>query len=123
MNWQGSERRRFPRADFPCKIIVYTPDDHVLLSHTENIGAGGIRVILDEKLKLHTQVGLEIYIRSHPIKCKGRVVWVLERIEPVYKEAIKFDTGIEFLDISNEDREIISVVVEQLIKKNNIENR
>ena len=78
MDWEGIEKRRFVRANFPCKIAIYTPAQHILASHTENIGAGGVRVILEEKLEIASNVGLEIYLEKEPIVCEGKIVWVVE---------------------------------------------
>ena len=51
MVWEGSERRNFIRAVFPCKILVGSPV-RLFASHTEDIGEGGIRVLLEERLNL-----------------------------------------------------------------------
>ncbi|UCD15647.1 MAG: PilZ domain-containing protein [Candidatus Omnitrophota bacterium] len=109
MNWQGLERRRFIRAKLPCKIIVYTPEQHTIVSETENIGAGGVRVIIEEKLDIHLIVGLEIYLNNEVVSCKGRVVWVLDT--PA-EASLSFDTGIEFFEIKEEDRNVIKNIVE-----------
>jgi c-di-GMP-binding flagellar brake protein YcgR len=115
MIWDGIERRRFVRANFPCKIIVYAPKEHAIPTHTENIGAGGVRVIIDEKIEIHSIVGLEIFLTKEPIVCKGRVVWVVEK---KIKESFPlYDMGIEFWEIKEEDRLIIKNFVESVISK------
>jgi hypothetical protein len=115
MKWSGEERRRFPRAEFPCKIIISSPL-RLLTSHTENIGEGGIRVILEEKLDPFTVVGLELFFeRERPIKCRGRVVWVVEKVNPIERIPLLFDTGIEFTKISECDREYIRRLVNKII--------
>lgn len=117
MTWEGLERRRFPRAKFPCKIIAHTLSEHTLVSHTENIGEGGVRVILDEKLSVHSKVGLEIYLEQEPIKCRGRIVWVIDIAHPLHQQALLFDTGIEFLDLCREDADRIKELVERLLAR------
>jgi len=120
MKWKGSNRRRFPRANFACKIAVYTLMKHSLLSHTENIGEGGLRVIIDEKIELYSEVGLELYLRREPICCRGRIVWVVDMANPLSKETILFDTGIEFLDLTEKDKGYIHGIVDELIQKKEV---
>lgn len=112
MIWDGIEKRRFIRANFPCKIIISTPSQHTIVTHTENIGAGGVRVVIDEKLDISSMVGLEIHLNSNLIKSKARVVWALESTDSSSQEPHRYDTGIEFYEINEDDREIINNFVE-----------
>ena len=59
MDWQGQERRRFPRANFPVKIKINS-DGRKINTHTINISRGGIRAILDTKLDYYTVVDIEL---------------------------------------------------------------
>jgi len=123
MNWEGQERRKFPRAVFPCKIILSSPV-RLFSSHTENISEGGIRVILEDKLELFTTVGLEIFLeKDRPIKCKGRVVWIIEKVNPLKRECLMFDIGIKFTEISNQDREYIRDLVTAIISQGKEEKK
>jgi len=117
MGLNNFEKRRFIRADFPCRIIVKTPKERVIMSHTENIGAGGVRVILGEELNISLVADLEIYLDNDPLKCKGRVVWIVGKINPVTGKSSMFDTGIEFYQISPENQEIVSNLVKAIIDK------
>jgi len=82
MDYQGIEKRRFVRAKFPCCITIHTLHDHIITTYTENISAGGVRVIIEEKLEMASTVGLEIQINKNIIVCKGRIVWVVDRERP-----------------------------------------
>jgi len=117
MEWTGPERRRYSRAEFPCKIFVGAPI-RLLHSHTENISEGGIKVILEEKLRPFTIVGLEIFVdKEKPIKCKGKVIWVKERVNPLERKPVSFETGIEFIEIADCDREYIRKLVDKLLSQ------
>ena len=118
MSWNGSEKRRFVRADFPCKITIHTPQAHIVTSHTENIGAGGIRIIIEEKIDIFSVVDLKIYLDDKPISSKARIVWVVERRPPLGHKASMFDTGIEFYQINEKDRNTIRKLVETIISDN-----
>jgi len=106
--------RRFVRANFPCKITIYTPDEHTLCTHTENIGAGGIKVIIEEHLETSSLVGLELMLKTTPIVCKGRVVWVTKKESIARRGFFLFDTGIEFYEIKDKDQKKIKSFVEKI---------
>ena len=110
--WQGLDRRRFPRADYPCKIVVIKKAKTEKFStHTENIGEGGVCVALEKELDKFCLVELALHLKddSPPIECDGRVVWVVKREE-------EFDTGIEFLNIRNKDTLRIERIIQRCLK-------
>lgn len=137
MAQEYGERRRFPRINLRCRIVIRPPNEHIILSHTENIGRGGIRVIIKEELELLSLVGLEVFIPKEKeilfsqrvdgfedykgeekiIKCEGRVVWVIDKNISEKGEVI-FDTGIEFYKIDKKAQEIIGKLVDSLVKIN-----
>lgn len=117
--WNGINRRRFPRAYYTCLITIKKRlTSKTISTHTENIGAGGICVLLKEDLGLFQGVDVELFVSetNPPIKCGGTIVWVVKKSDPKQKGAYFFDTGIEFIDIRPEDREKISEVVEEILK-------
>ena len=115
MGWDGVEKRKFIRANFPCKILIYTPQKHTIVSHTENIGAGGVRVIIDENLNISSFVGLEVLMNEAQIICKGRIVWVVEKSGSNKSEPNIWDTGIEFYEIAEKDKKIIAGFINTII--------
>ena len=115
MNYKGSEKRRFIRACFPCKIAIHTPGEQIIKTHTENIGAGGVRVIIDEKLIISSTVGLQIYLGDEPISCEGRVVWAVDRKDLQTSKSFKVDTGIEFYKIDEESQRVIRHFVDAVV--------
>ncbi len=119
MMWDGVDRRRFPRAVCRCRIRVSTDGEEVVDTFTENIGAGGVCVVLDKDFGLFGKVSLEMLPAEDekPILCKGTIVWVVKRHGMHKTEPLKYDTGIEFLDISEEDRGRVSRLVEKIIKE------
>jgi len=113
MIWQGMDNRRFPRAEYPCKVIVLRSDlRETFSSHTENIGVGGICVILPGGLPKFCPVEILLYLKDGkgPLECNGRVVWSVQREG-------SFDTGIEFIDIREIDRLRIERVVQECLRK------
>lgn len=117
--WNGINRRKFPRASYKCLITIKKRlTAKTISTHTENIGAGGICVIIKEDLGLFQGVDLELFIDDNrpPIKCGGTVVWVVKKTESRQKGSYVYDTGIEFIDVRPEDRDRISEAVEEILK-------
>ena len=111
------DNRKFPRADIPCKVsTIFAERLLVFASHTENMGVGGIRVILEEKLQVSIIVNLELLLLDNEkrIKCTGQVVWVKEINPPEVKPRL-FSTGIRFIDVVGSGREEIRKVVKTLL--------
>lgn len=117
--WNGINRRRFPRANYKCLISIKKRlTAKTISTHTENIGAGGICVLLKEDLGLFQGVDVELFIdeKGPPIKCGGTLVWVVKKSDPKQKGAYYYDTGIEFIDIRPEDRDKISDIIDEILK-------
>jgi len=119
--WDGLNRRKFPRINFPCLVIVkFTEGEQEnLLTHTENVGIGGICVILKKGLKVFTPVDVEIDLldtQDH-VKCKGKVVWAIQRRNAETKKPLFYDIGIEFIDLKEPDLHRIQATVEHFVKK------
>lgn len=118
--WQGMDRRRFPRANYRCKIIVVRKrHKDKLNTHTENIGLGGVCVILDKELDKFSEAELLIYLEDgqQPLDCIGRIVWVVKREGIGPDKTTEFDTGIEFVSIKEKDKLRIERVVEECLNK------
>lgn len=119
MIWEGINQRKFPRVQYRCLIRVSRGGQKELIdTFTENIGAGGICVVLEKEFKLFEDVGLEIFLGDEdtPILCKGTVVWVVKRHPASGAEAVKYDTGVEFKDMSDGDKECVSRLVRKLLR-------
>lgn len=101
----AQERRSAPRTKIDCKITVIS-DFRILIFNTEveNIGEGGIRVFLKEKLDPKAKLDIEIFPpdKGFPIKCKGELIWMNEKA-PEKGERL-FDAGIRFTEISPEEK-------------------
>ena len=119
MIWEGINQRKFPRVSYRCLIKVSKDGrEEVIETYTENIGAGGICVVLERNFGLFENVSLEVFLEDsgNPIFCSGTVVWVVKRHPATHEEAVKYDTGIEFKNMADEDRARVSQLVESLLK-------
>ena len=117
--WRGINNRRFPRANYKCLITIGTKGAaKYFLTHTENIGVGGICVSLEEGLGVFNEVAVEVALKDGlpPIKCKGTVVWAVKsQIVKNSARTTKFDTGIEFVNLKEDEQARIENLVEKLI--------
>ncbi len=116
MEWDGINRRRFIRRKFPYTVHLYREKEEPLSTYTEDISGYGIRIAIKRKLNIDEEVNLKIYLSSNPIECKGRVVWIKEKVNPMLEETF-FDTGIEFKYISEETKDYINSCIVHLKDK------
>jgi Tfp pilus assembly protein PilZ len=120
-NWEGLDRRKFPRVQYPCLIILRNEgivEKNVMLTHTQNLGAGGICVIVKSSIKMFSQVEIEIDLldMGNHIKCAGKVVWNVQRKNDEEKKPLFYDIGIEFQDLNEVDRRRLEEVVKSLVQ-------
>ena len=88
MIWDGINKRRFPRVNYKCLIRISKGEQ-------------------EEVIETYT---------DKPISCNATIVWVVTRRPAGKHEKITYDTGIEFANISDEDRERVSQLVDEIIK-------
>lgn len=98
------ERRKFPRlnAKLLVKYRVLEKGKKRKESESKDIGGGGIKLFLNERLLKDTPLELEINIpgEGKPIVAEGRVVWSKEVGCGSGEELGEwFDTGIMFTKI------------------------
>ncbi|MBF0569213.1 MAG: PilZ domain-containing protein [Candidatus Omnitrophica bacterium] len=118
--WEGQNRRKFPRAKFPCLVKLATTGNikEVLLTHTENISAGGVGLIIKRQLDIFTPLSIEIDFMDggEHILCCGKVVWSIRRKATEEIKPSFYDVGVEFVDMIKEDRERIEKTIDRLMK-------
>lgn len=117
--WEGMNQRRFPRVNCKCRIKVFADGGKMdIEAVTENLGAGGICVVLDKKLDLFEKVGLELFLTQdgEPVECKGEVVWVVRNHPMTPSGRSSYDTGIEFVAMPASQKEAIDQIMAQLLR-------
>ena len=84
-------------------------------SLTENIGIGGICVMLAKDLGIFAPVEIQLdLLDSKPaIECAGTIVWIVAK----KNEDTIFDTGLEFTNLKRKDAERINIIVEKVLKE------
>jgi len=114
--WGGINRRKFPRASYPCVVTINRKDQQDTLStQTENIGIGGICVILPKDLGIFApvEICLDLLDGQPAIECDGTVAWVIASKED--KKSESFDTGLEFTNLKRKDAIRIDSIIEKIV--------
>jgi len=112
--WQGIDQRRFPRAKYKCVVNLHQSGGASAISAvTENIGMGGICVLLNKGLDIFSPVELDLTLDDGkgPLQMKGTIVWVVQRKE--FRKGSTFDTGVEFAELSPEDKARIEAILDK----------
>lgn len=112
--WQGIDQRRFPRAKYKCTVILQQKGQASRFqSVTENIGLGGICVLLNQNLDVFSSVELEVNLEDGmvPLQVAGTVVWVVKRRN--LRKGASFDTGIEFAELKPQNRARLEAVIDK----------
>lgn len=102
------DRRRFPRLICSASIqfrSVLKPQNPFVGSLSKDLSASGIRVTLAESLPVESRLVLLLSLPHllKPIRTIARVVWTQEQR---FTEA--YDCGLQFLEMTPEDREAIA---------------
>ena len=121
--WDGFNKRKFPRIDLRCEVILRDrPQGRILQGRTENVGAGGICVMLEELLERFSLVTLRLELDPHLpwVESLGKVVWIVPSQE-VASGKKSYDTGVEFVNMDPGHQELIRSYVESRAgKKENL---
>ena len=118
--WDGFDKRKFPRLKLNCQIEIQPQAKKApAVTVTENVGVGGVCVIQNQPLERFSLCRLRLELQPNLpfIDCTGKVVWIIERREPMPRER-RFDTGIEFVDIASADRERIRAFIQENLSLN-----
>ena len=118
--WDGFNKRKFPRINVRCEIRIQPEVQPPISAETENLGVGGVCVILNVPLERFSRchIRLELDEKSSPIQCDGKVSWIVPTRSAKDKKKKCFDTGIEFEGLDPDDLEIIKDFLEVHAKKN-----
>ena len=110
------ERRTFPRHDIAPRFhIDLLPPHGTVTADNVNISAGGVCIRLTKELEVRSLVQLQLTPTSpldesrrsgervtgrgrRPVRCTGRVTWVIQRLDLREGPPFLFDIGIQFVD-------------------------
>lgn len=121
MDWAGinTRTRKSVRVFFECTVIVKKARSSIVFhSATENMSMGGVCIILEKELLRNTPVELELSLPDDLpcVKCTGKIMWSTKRNKYTKKKLSQFDTGIEFVDVSGQDKSRMKRIIDELLE-------
>lgn len=98
--WDGFNKRKFPRLSLHCEIAIQSEEQKTpLRATTENLGVGGVCVILDKSLERFSTCRIKIDAKNgDALQLDGKVVWIVPTRDSKNTKK-RFDTGIEFQNV------------------------
>ncbi|MBI3314281.1 MAG: PilZ domain-containing protein [Candidatus Omnitrophica bacterium] len=119
MMWDGFDKRKFPRLNLQCEILIQSDKEaQPLKTITENVGKGGVAVILDRPLERFSRchIRLELDPSVSKMEGDGRVVWAVPTSEGRGAKK-RFDIGIEFTNLDPVEQEKLRKFLDASIKQ------
>ena len=117
--WDGFNKRKFPRLHLTCEVSLQPlGKQKVFTASTEDVGMGGVSVMLPEPLERfdRCKISIELKDGEPPVQCTGRSVWVIPSQDRKSSKK-NFDTGFEFLDMDEFSRKRLQAFLTSPIKK------
>ena len=98
-----AERRKFARQALPSRFTVRLLQANRPAAEGVNVSEGGVCLRLRQMLEVRSLVRLLVTPANggrgrRPVRCTGRVTWVMQRLDIRGTPPFVFDTGIEFVD-------------------------
>jgi PAS domain S-box-containing protein len=119
----GSEIRRFPRIPYRIDIEVLIPENKVESCRTVDISEGGVCFENGCRLKTDAQIQTKLKFpkEKEPVSIRARVAWIKNiNIEELPKGSAKYRLGLEFINLKNRDKKIISKFIKSISHQNSI---
>ncbi len=116
--WDGFNKRKFPRLALRCEVSILSDlSGKPVVSLTENVGIGGVCMILDSPLERFSKCRLRVDLDDDKsVECDGRVVWAVPT-QAGKGGRKQYDTGIEFTGLEPETSERLRQFIEAEIKR------
>jgi len=111
------EKREQARLDMNLRVDwrKATETSNIILKHpdvTKNISAGGLCLIMDEKIKIGDGLQMRMELPSKKtIDVRGRAMWISEYEINRMEDKKMYYTGIEFTGIQDEYKEELNKLV------------
>lgn len=116
--WDGFNKRKFPRINLQCEIAIASEGQKSSIrANTENVGVGGVCVILDQELERFSKCRIHLDLKGKKgIDCEAKVVWIVPTRQNKSTKKY-FDTGLEFVGLPGEDLDEVKSFLEKEISK------
>lgn len=106
-----TERRKYPRLEIRNLVKITNEDDTETYSLTNvlDISEGGLRIVCHNVFKIDTILNIIIQVpeKNTSLTLKAKVIWLI----PMKKQKGAFNAGLQYVDISDTDRQMIRDIV------------
>lgn len=112
----GLEIRRFPRILYRVDIEILLPGNQIESFQTIDISEGGVCLVTERKLETDAQIQIRLKLlkRKESLCVRACVAWI-KAIEELPKgSANKYRLGLEFINLKNRDKKIISKFIKSI---------
>ena len=110
------ERRQYVRLPATLKVdYTVLPRTTQTDSATKDVGGGGVRVIVQERVAPGTLLRVELTIPGQsPIPFTGEVVWSDQyKVSTALRAELSYEVGVRIVEVSPADRELLKRYVAQ----------
>ena len=109
-----TERRSYPRIKVSGSVL-YTKDVYPRLTvgSTLDLSLGGARIQSLYGLAKADKLDITLGIESRAMKCRGRVIYVIER------QGERIQAGVRFEELSTDDKLYLSQYLSHLMEQGN----
>ena len=108
------EKRRFIRIKYPCTIHIYYDSDAAVSTYAEDVSCGGCKIVVNKNMKPKTEVEIEIYVSSQPVKCRAVIAWCKEKESDFLENTALFEAGMEFIFQNKQDSMRVKEYIDNL---------
>jgi c-di-GMP-binding flagellar brake protein YcgR len=116
--WDGFNKRKFPRLNIHCEINILSEEEKApIRTSTENLGVGGVCVILDKPLERFSKCRVKLDLQHKEFLCDAKVVWIVPTRSEAKSTKRRFDTGLEFVGLEPEQLSAIRGYIEKSVQK------
>ena len=116
------ERRHFSRTEPLGHVAVNLLHPHTSTApYSVNVSEGGLCLRLQDMLEVRSLVRLQLtqersgVDRERSVECRGRVAWIIQRLDLRDSPPFLFDVGIEFVEPSRMVRRLLMQGGEHLV--------
>jgi hypothetical protein len=116
-----TNRRAFPRANYPCSLTVWQNSDFgTIIANTSNIGAGGLLVYLNQGLMIGAKIEIKIdFTKTESFECIGLVLRCQESQKEIEDQKNYYAVAIIFEGLDEAKVARLKTLVEKLLTYEN----
>jgi hypothetical protein len=111
-------KRKFPRATYPCSLTLWRGGDfETIMATTSNIGAGGLLIHMDHSFMIGAKVEIKIDFSNEEFHCNGLVLRCQPNRENVDEQSGMYSVAIVFEGLDEQKAAYLRNLVDKLFER------